>query len=79
VEVNTLDAVSGQQSADAVEVCENVFISEQTATCATYSINRLVFITEMKSTYCAVWTGSLNKAVCASSLTFWHPSFTFEF
>jgi len=25
------------------------------------------FITEMKSVYCAVWTGSLNKAVCASS------------
>ena len=45
-----------------------VFIWEQTATCATYSINWLVFITEMKSVYCAVWTGSLNKAVCASSL-----------
>ena len=26
------------------------------------------FITEMKSVYCAVRTGSLNKAVCASSL-----------
>ena len=25
-------------------------------------------ITEMKSVYCAVRTGSLNKAVCASSL-----------
>jgi hypothetical protein len=45
-----------------------VFIWEQTATCATYSINWLVFITEMKSVYCAVRTGSLNKAVCASSL-----------
>ena len=33
-----------------------------------YSINWLVFITEMKSVYCAVRTGSLNKAVCASSL-----------
>ena len=44
-----------------------VFIWEQTATCATYSINWLVFITEMKSVYCAVRTGSLNKAVCASS------------
>ena len=43
-----------------------VFISEQTATCAAYSINWLVFITEMKSVYCAVRTGSLNKAVCAS-------------
>jgi hypothetical protein len=41
-----------------------VFIWEQTATCATYSINWLVFITEMKSVYCAVRTGSLNKAVC---------------
>jgi len=30
--------------------------------------NRFVFITEMKSIYCAVRTGSLNKAVCASSL-----------
>ena len=45
-----------------------VFIWEQTATCASYTINRLVFITEMKSVYCAVRTGSLNKAVCASSL-----------
>jgi len=33
-----------------------VFIWEQTATCATYSINWLVFITEMKSVYCAVRT-----------------------
>ena len=45
-----------------------VFIWEQAATCATYSINWLVFITEMKSVYSAVRTGSLNKAVCASSL-----------
>ena len=30
-----------------------VFIWEQTATCATYSINWLVFITEMKSVYSA--------------------------
>ena len=45
-----------------------VFIWEQTATCATYSINWLVFITEMKSVYCAVRTASLNKAVCASFL-----------
>jgi len=45
-----------------------VFIWEQTATCATYSINWLVFITEMKSVYSAVRTGSLHKAVCASSL-----------
>jgi hypothetical protein len=38
-----------------------VFIWEQTATCATYSINWLVFITEMKSVYCAVRTGSLRS------------------
>ena len=48
-------------------LCVLLFIWEQTATCATYSINWLVFITEMKF-YCAVRTGSLNKAVCASSL-----------
>jgi len=46
----------------------SVFIWEQTATCATYSINWSVFITEMKSVYSAVRTGSLNIAVCASSL-----------
>ena len=45
-----------------------VFIWEQTATCATYSINWSVFITEMKNVYCAVRTGSLNKAVCAWAL-----------
>jgi len=45
-----------------------VFIWEQMTTCATYSINWLVFITKMKSGYSAVRTGSLNKAVCASSL-----------
>jgi len=43
-------------------------ITEQRATCATYSINWLVFITETKSVYSAVGTGYLNKAVCASSL-----------
>jgi len=30
--------------------------------------HKLVFITEMKSVYSAVRTGSLNKAVCASSV-----------
>ena len=45
-----------------------VFVWEQTATCATYSINWLVFITEMKSVYSAVRTGALNKAVWASSV-----------
>ena len=45
-----------------------IFISKQMATFAPYSINWLVFITKMKSVYCAVRTGSLNKAVCASYL-----------
>jgi len=45
-----------------------LFICEQTATCATYIINWLVFITEMRIVYSAVRTGSLNKTVCASSL-----------
>ena len=45
-----------------------VLFWEQTATCATYSINWLVFITEIKSVCCAVRTGSLNKAVCDSFL-----------
>ena len=45
-----------------------VFIWEQTATCATYSINCLVFIAEMKSVYSTVRTGSLNSAVCAWAL-----------
>ena len=49
-------------------LCFFVFISEQTATCATCSINWLVFITEMKSVYSAVRTGALNAAVCASYL-----------
>jgi hypothetical protein len=42
-----------------------VFVWEQTATCATYSVNGLVFITEMESVYSAVRTGPLNEAVCA--------------
>jgi hypothetical protein len=51
-------------------LCIYVFctISEQTATCALYNTNWLLFITEMKSVYSAVRTGCLNKAVCASSL-----------
>ena len=52
------------RSAHTVFMCF-VFIWEQTATCATCSINWLVFITEMKSAYSAVRTGSLNKAVCS--------------
>jgi hypothetical protein len=39
----------------------SVFISEQTANSDTYTINWLVFITEMKSFYCAVRTGSLKS------------------
>jgi len=58
---------SSIHSAHTVLMCF-VFIWEQTATCATFSINWLVFITEMKSVYSAVRTGSLNKAVCASYL-----------
>jgi hypothetical protein len=45
------------------------YISEKkTANCVTYSINWSVFITEMKSVYYAVQTGSLNKALCTSYL-----------
>ena len=46
----------------------SVCLSKQTVTFVLYTIKRLVFITEMKSVYSAVRTGSLNKAVCASSL-----------
>jgi hypothetical protein len=49
-------------------LCVFFFFLEQTATCANYSINWLVFINEKKSVYSAVRTGSLNKAVCASAL-----------
>ena len=45
-----------------------LYIWEQTAICATYTINWLVFITEMKSVYSAVRTGALNKTVCALRL-----------
>ena len=44
-----------------------LYLSENKLTSSMYNINSLVFITEMKSVYCAVRTGSLNKAVCASS------------
>ena len=54
-------------SAHIVFMCF-MFISEQMATFAPYNINWLVFITKMKSVYCAVRTVSLNKAVCPSSL-----------
>ena len=55
-----------------------VFIWEQTATCATYTINWLVFKTERKSVNCAVRAGSLNKAVCISSLKGWSSKFEAE-
>ena len=55
------------RSAHTVFMCF-VFIWEQTATCATWTIKWLVFVTEMKSVYSAVRTGSLNEEVCASSL-----------
>ena len=45
-----------------------VRISEQTATFALYIINRFVFITVVKSAYCAVQTDSLYKADYVSSL-----------
>jgi hypothetical protein len=45
-----------------------VSIWEQTATSVPYNTNWLIFITEMKSVYCAVRNGSLHKAVCASYL-----------
>jgi len=47
------------RSAHTLLICF-VFISEQTATWATYIIKWLVFITEMKSVYSAVRTGPLN-------------------
>jgi hypothetical protein len=59
-----LNILTTVRSAHTVFICF-VFVWEQTATCAIYSINRLVFITEMKSVYSAVRTGSLNEAVCA--------------
>jgi hypothetical protein len=49
-------------------LCVLYLAGNKQKTCATYGINWLVFITEMKSVYSAVRTGSLNKAVCTSSL-----------
>jgi len=54
-------------SAQAVFLCI-VFISEQIATLAVYNTNWSVFIAEVKSVYCAVRTGSLNKTAYASAL-----------
>ena len=57
------------RSAHTVFVCF-VFIWEQTTTCATYSINWLVFITGMKSVYCAVRTGSLHPILRSAHTVF---------
>jgi hypothetical protein len=54
-------------SAHTEFVC-SVSTSKQTATFALYNTNSLVFLTEMKSFYCAVRTGSLNKTVYATYL-----------
>jgi len=54
-------------SAHTVFMCF-VFIWEQTATSTPYNTKWSGFITEMKRVHSAVRTGSLNKAVCASSL-----------
>jgi hypothetical protein len=43
-------------------------LNEAVCACATYSMNWLVFITEMESVYSAVRTGDLNEAVCAPSV-----------
>jgi hypothetical protein len=61
---NKLNILTTVRSAHTVFMCF-VFVWEQTETFATYSINWLIFITEMKSGYSAVRTGSLNEAVCA--------------
>jgi hypothetical protein len=45
-----------------------VFILQQTPTFALYNINWFVFLTEMKSVYCAVRTESLDETVSALSL-----------
>jgi hypothetical protein len=52
-----------------------VFIWEQTATYAPYKKTDR-FLSEKKSVYKAVLAGSLNKAVCASSLKGYYHSLT---
>jgi hypothetical protein len=51
-----------------------VFILEHIENFAPHNINWSVFITQMKSVYCVVRTGSLNKEVCDSSLKDWFES-----
>jgi hypothetical protein len=45
-----------------------VWLSDQTVTFALYIINRLVFVTEMESVYCAVWTESLYNTDTSCTL-----------
>lgn len=47
-----------------------VLISKPTVTFTLYNINQLIFITKIRSVYSMVETGSLNKTVYASSVTF---------
>ena len=44
--------IQQQYALPALYLCV-LYLWEQTATCATYTINWLVFIAEMKSVYCA--------------------------
>jgi hypothetical protein len=62
---NKLNILAIVRSSHSVFMCFS-FIWEQIVICATYIINWLVFITEMKIVYSAVQTGTLNEAVCAS-------------
>jgi len=58
------------QHSTTVRSAHTVFIWKQTATFATYSINWLVFITEMKSVYSAVRTGALHIILCSAHIVF---------
>jgi len=55
-----------------------VWILGQTVNFARYSIQYLVFITEMTSVYCAVRTGSLNRKDHVSSLQIFRIAFIFN-
>ena len=44
------------------------WVSEQTAVVSLYEINRLLFMTEAESVYCAVRTGYLHDTDTVSSL-----------
>jgi hypothetical protein len=54
--------------ADYIAFMCSVWISEQTVKFVLYVFNRLVFITEVESVYCAVGTGSYVKHRYVSSL-----------